>query len=340
MHALLSLLGVFFATVLLYLTAGIAFVGLVFLIIYVGAVAVLFLFVIMLLNVKSLTPTDTLIQHFSQGFVIASTALLMQQLHQIVVAALNRAMSNGFLRDAAVEPTTGDAILLYVRFRAADIHALTGLYTTHSILFMLTTVILLAALLGAIILATVTTERATAIADIRAYPANQAIALFVPTFMPILVGGYYFIDDFLENPCGLIYFTYHLIRITDPGSAADLLRGKRDHFFNIARDERIRQSNKLSVDRRRPRYDRRQALATQLFIKNYLQPKAARKVRCNQRLYRNSVFALMSRRLSATKARKVCQHPRLFRIYAASALQLLFLRVARRRDGSRVIRQR
>lgn len=53
-HALLCLIAVFFNTVLLYLAAGAEFLALVFLIVYVGAIAILFLFVIRLLNVKEL----------------------------------------------------------------------------------------------------------------------------------------------------------------------------------------------------------------------------------------------------------------------------------------------
>lgn len=173
MHALLSLLGVFFATVLMYLTAGIVFVGLVFLIVYVGAVAVLFLFVIMLLNVKSLTSADQLIQHASQVAAIAGTVALIAYLHANVISALDRSLSDGFLRDAMVESTTGEAVLFYVRFQAMDINALTGLYTSHAVLFLVITSILLAALLGAIILATVTTERATSISDIRTYSVKK-----------------------------------------------------------------------------------------------------------------------------------------------------------------------
>jgi len=175
MHSLLSLLGVFFSTVLMYLIAGIAFVGLVFLIVYVGAVAVLFLFVIMLLNVKSLTSEDELIRHLSQVAAILGAALLLQQTHRYTISSLNRSMADGFLRDAAVEPTTGEAVFFQVRFLAMDINALTGLYTIHAILFLVTTAILLAALLGAIILATVTTERATSISDIRHYSTHPML---------------------------------------------------------------------------------------------------------------------------------------------------------------------
>lgn len=53
--ALLSLISIFFNTVLLYLVAHAEFLALVFLIVYVGAIAILFLFVIRLLNVKELS---------------------------------------------------------------------------------------------------------------------------------------------------------------------------------------------------------------------------------------------------------------------------------------------
>jgi len=51
-----------------------------------------------------------------------------------------------------------------------DINRLTGLYTVHGILLLLITAVLLVALLGAIILATVTTERAISISDLHQYP--------------------------------------------------------------------------------------------------------------------------------------------------------------------------
>lgn len=199
MHSLLSLLGVFFSTVLMYLIAGIAFVGLVFLIVYVGAVAVLFLFVIMLLNVKSLTSEDELIRHLSQVAAILGAVLLLQQTHRYTISSLNRSMADGFLRDAAVEPTTGETVFFQVRFLATDINALTGLYTTHAILFLVTTGILLAALLGAIILATVTTERATSISDIRQYsthPMLPSVALATIAMVAVPVN---LIDSFLMN---------------------------------------------------------------------------------------------------------------------------------------------
>jgi NADH-quinone oxidoreductase subunit J len=53
-HALLCLLSLFAATGLIYLSLGAEYLGIVFIIVYLGAVAILFLYVIMLLNVKDI----------------------------------------------------------------------------------------------------------------------------------------------------------------------------------------------------------------------------------------------------------------------------------------------
>lgn len=215
MHALLSLLGVFFSTVLMYLTAGIAFVGLVFLIVYVGAVAVLFLFVIMLLNVKSLTSADQLIRHLSQIIAIIATIVLIYQLYFNVVISLDILLVSDLLRDTLVEPTTGEAVLRYVRYEATDINALTGLYTVHAILFLVTTSILLAALLGAIILATVTTERATSISDIRAY-SNSLTKSTTMLSAALVVGSpeldLTFIIEVLNTEVGPVFMSLQDVR--------------------------------------------------------------------------------------------------------------------------------
>lgn len=76
MHALLSLVGAFLASAAFYLKSGILFVGIVFVIVWVGAVAILILFVIMLLNVKSLTSSLKLIKHVTQKVGIVAGVLL------------------------------------------------------------------------------------------------------------------------------------------------------------------------------------------------------------------------------------------------------------------------
>ena len=93
MHALLALLGVFFSTVLFYIASGIQYVGVTFLIVYVGAVAVLFLFVLMLLNVKSLISSRYVIQDKTQAFSIVVAVLLYVLLQTRVMRSAGDTLS-------------------------------------------------------------------------------------------------------------------------------------------------------------------------------------------------------------------------------------------------------
>jgi NADH:ubiquinone oxidoreductase subunit 6 (subunit J) len=99
MHALLSLLGVFFTTTLILLSLGINYLGYGFLIIYVGAIAILFLFVIMLFNVKVLTVSSNLVQYLSQvivglRFYTHKTTLLLHYIALLVAAWAGRPLWN------------------------------------------------------------------------------------------------------------------------------------------------------------------------------------------------------------------------------------------------------
>lgn len=238
-HSLLALLGVFFTTVLIYLSCGIVFVGIVFLIVYVGAVAVLFLFVIMLLNVKSLTSKDLLVTHLTQYASMFGMFGLLVQIIFITAAAVDYFLLGNFLRDAVIEPTTGAAVLFYVRFQAVDINALIGLYTSHGLLFMVITCVLLVALLGAIILATVTTERATTVSDIRAFPSPihsaagglcllstdtellQLIIISPPLSLILL-----WVDYLSKNPDFLLFVIVYRLSARDK------------HYFHLNRERR------------------------------------------------------------------------------------------------------
>ncbi len=75
-HSLLALIGVFVCFVTIYLAQGIEYLAYVFLIVYVGAVAILFLFVIMLLNVKALSKHSGVVKHTTQILAIFSGTLL------------------------------------------------------------------------------------------------------------------------------------------------------------------------------------------------------------------------------------------------------------------------
>ena len=158
MHSLLSLIGVFLNTVVIFVAAGAEFLGLVFLIVYVGAVALLFLFVIMLLNVKSLTAGFSLLRHLFQKANFAfAPALTIILLSRLVPGFFIQAAYSASLSDVQ-ESTMTETLLYYVNYVAADVMSFATLYTDQVALFLLITCILLIAMLGAIVLATVTLE--------------------------------------------------------------------------------------------------------------------------------------------------------------------------------------
>jgi NADH:ubiquinone oxidoreductase subunit 6 (subunit J) len=321
MHALLSLLGVFFSTVLMYLTAGIAFVGLVFLIVYVGAVAVLFLFVIMLLNVKSLTSADKLIRHISQVAAIGGVIVLLYQLHCGTAGALDRFLVDGFSRDAIIELTTGDAIFMYVRFVAMDINALTGLYTIHAILFLVITAILLAALLGAIILATVTAERATSITDIHSYSGRFIVVAAAPLVATTTI-----------NP-DVTFFFDCLAEVGPTLFSLGHIRVGLDREIQNRRQAEMRKTTNFFVDSRPARFDSRISRRRFFIRKVGAHPSLGRH-------YARALRALSLRKVSVAAVRTLHCRPKTFRVYAAAALAPVMLKLLRRRKISTILRRR
>lgn len=75
-HSLLSLIGVFINAFVMYIALRAQYLAYVFLIVYVGAVAILFLFVVMLLNVKALHSRAALITSASQVIALLIGVLL------------------------------------------------------------------------------------------------------------------------------------------------------------------------------------------------------------------------------------------------------------------------
>jgi len=148
-HSLLSLLGLFGATTILFLSQGAEYLAFVFLIVYVGALAILFLFVIMLLNVQEI------ITNQARG-AITATHLLSASIGLALFIRLLAILQEGFethLLFAALPALPGDAATEISATVATDIRLLAGLYSEEAPLFLLVTIILLLAMLGAIVLA-------------------------------------------------------------------------------------------------------------------------------------------------------------------------------------------
>lgn len=156
MHSLLALIGAFLLAVGVYFSSGAEFLGLAFLIVYVGAVAILFLFVIMLLNVKSLTSRAAQhVQRYRALSLVAGVCLGLATLFLNYCSFLyHRALDLVHSLGASVVAK----LVYYVNYGASDVMAFATLYSKQAALFLTETVILLTAMLGAIVLATATLD--------------------------------------------------------------------------------------------------------------------------------------------------------------------------------------
>lgn len=132
----LSLVMVFFALAAIYAVVGMDFLAAIQLIVYSGAVLVLFLFVIMLLNIQQ-------VERLGSGRTIQAAlgAVAAVALGALVVVAVSRLTPiNGALVPGAAE--NGTAVLIGHE-----------LMTTYLFPFELISVVLVAALVGALVLA-------------------------------------------------------------------------------------------------------------------------------------------------------------------------------------------
>ena len=138
-HSVLFLILVFFNTAILFLFSGAEFLAMILLIVYIGAVAVLFLFVIMMLDIN----TAKLRQGFSNylpiglfvGFIILLELLYVVSQSKLIFPTKN--VTENKITNEIFENTK---IIGNV------------LYTDYFLLFQLSGIILLVAMIGAILL--------------------------------------------------------------------------------------------------------------------------------------------------------------------------------------------
>ena len=76
-HSVLFLILVFVSTSGLLLLLQVEFLGMIFIVIYIGAISVLFLFVIMMLNIRIIELKENLIKYVPLTLIIASILLLL-----------------------------------------------------------------------------------------------------------------------------------------------------------------------------------------------------------------------------------------------------------------------
>jgi NADH-quinone oxidoreductase subunit J len=137
-HSVLFLILAFFNAAALFLIAGAEFLAMILVIVYVGAVAVLFLFVVMMLDVDFAKLREGFQRYAPLGAVLG--AILFLELVMVYATW-------SFAQDAAglrLNPTASDVDNTRALGRI--------LYTDHVWLFQLSGLILLVAMIGAIVL--------------------------------------------------------------------------------------------------------------------------------------------------------------------------------------------
>ena len=137
-YSVFFLILVFVSISTLFIMIGAEFLGMIMLIVYVGAVAVLFLFVVMMLNVAQqsdvLFQTSTKYSHLPIGIIIFL---------ELIIAVGGLKYKNTFVPLSSIDPN----------LNVSNTHALGNvLYTDYIHLFQISGMILLVAMIGAIAL--------------------------------------------------------------------------------------------------------------------------------------------------------------------------------------------
>ena len=137
-HAVLFLILVFFNAAGLFMLAGAEFLALILIVVYVGAVAVLFLFVVMMLDVDFASLRTGMLQYAPIGVVVGIVLLL----ELLLVAG-----------SFVVSPEVAGTSVLPINNGVDNTKALgLVLYTRYVFLFQGAAAVLLVAMIGAIVL--------------------------------------------------------------------------------------------------------------------------------------------------------------------------------------------
>ena len=139
-HSVFFLILVFVSISILFIMIGAEFLGMIMLIVYVGAVAVLFLFVVMMLNITEQVTKRSTRKGFINNISVGSIIGLIIFLELLVVIG-------GWKYKDTFTPLSG------IKFNLSNTHALGNvLYTDYIHLFQIAGMILLVAMIGAITL--------------------------------------------------------------------------------------------------------------------------------------------------------------------------------------------
>ena len=136
-HSVLCLILAFFSAAGLFVLLGAEFLAMLLVVVYVGAVAVLFLFVVMMLDVDFATLRAEFARYLPLGGLVA--ALLVFEMVVISAAVADKGAAAGLVPLAPTSVTNAQAI--------GDV-----LYTQYAYYFQAAGMVLLVAMIGAIVL--------------------------------------------------------------------------------------------------------------------------------------------------------------------------------------------
>ena len=140
-HSVLFLIFSFFNVAIIFLLSGAEFLAMTLVIVYVGAVAVLFLFVVMMLNINEVLVKEGFLRYFPLGLLLMSvflTELIVVFKDLEFFSSNNSGISITNLLDQGYENTKSIGLFLYTEF---------------FIIFQISGYLLLVAMIGAIVLA-------------------------------------------------------------------------------------------------------------------------------------------------------------------------------------------
>ena len=136
-HAVLFLILTFFSAAGLFVMLGAEFLAMLLVVVYVGAVAVLFLFVVMMLDVDFVALRQGFVQYLPLGFAVA--LVLVGEMIAVTVAVASKGATAGHLAAAPTNISNTEQIGRV-------------LYTDYAYFFQAAGLVLLVAMIGAIVL--------------------------------------------------------------------------------------------------------------------------------------------------------------------------------------------
>lgn len=137
-YSVFFLIFAFFNSAGLFVLIGAEYLAMTLVIVYVGAVAVLFLFVVMMLNINLVELRQGFMRNLPAG--IAFAVVLFIQIVTVIVAAFNHPSALAPARSEAPDAVTNTHALGHI------------LYTDYAYAFQVAGLILLVAMIGAIVL--------------------------------------------------------------------------------------------------------------------------------------------------------------------------------------------